>query len=176
MTHVFIDKADVSIFYGLALVLFTDIFLGSIAMGLYSNPENAQWYKSVSSKIKGMPPKILFPIVWITLYIGIFIGMFLYYRNETFPNSGYMIDTITLIFVPNIMLIKTWGFMFFALRKTTIALVTTILILILSTIMTVLFGVWELWGPFVPFLLLSLWSCYALYLVAMWVHVEKNYL
>ena len=65
------------------------------------------------------------------------------------------------------------AFIFFSLRRTTISLVMIVFIIVLSVIMTVLFGVHELWGSFVPFLLLSLWCCYALYLNAAWVYVEK---
>lgn len=173
MTVIFQDKGDVAIFFGLGLMMFTELFYGVIQMNLYNNPENREWYNTISRKIKGMPRRIVFPIVWTALYIGIWIAMFLYYRNEAFPNAGYMIDTITLLFIANVLLIKTWAFIFFSLRRTTISLVMIVFIIVLSVIMTVLFGVHELWGSFVPFLLLSLWCCYALYLNAAWVYVEK---
>lgn len=173
MTVIFQDLAEVAIFFGLMLMTFTEIFFGKIPMGLYGNQRNRDWYDTISYKIRGMPPRVVFPIVWTALYLGIVIGMFLYYRGETFPNGGYMIDTITLLFLANIMLIKIWPFVFFALRMTVYSLAMIAFIIVLSLIMTVLFGVHEMWGSFVPFLLLTLWCCYALYLNAMWVYIEK---
>lgn len=173
MTVIFNDKGDVAIFFGLGLMMFTELFYGVIQMNLYNNPENRDWYRSIAKKIKGMPPRILFPIVWTLLYIGIWIAMFLYYRDEAYPNGGYMIDTITLLFLANVLLIKMWTFIFFSLKRTTVSLCMIVFIIVLSVIMTILFAVHELWGSFVPFLLLSLWCCYALYLNAAWVYIEK---
>lgn len=173
MTVIFNDLAEVAIFFGLMLMTFTEVFFGRISMALYNNPSNRDWYDTISYKIRGMPPRFLFPIVWTLLYSGIVIGMFLYYRGETFPNSGYMIDTITLLFLTNIMLLKIWPFVFFKLRKTIYSLAMIVFIVVLSLIMTVLFGVHEMWGSFVPFLVLTLWCCYALYLNATWVYIEK---
>ncbi len=176
MSHIFPEKADVAIFFSLCLMMFTELFFGQITMNMYNNDSNREWYAAISSKIVGMPRRIVFPIVWTILYIGTLVGMFLYYRNETFPNNGYMIDTITLIFGTNVILIKMWPFIFFKLRQTTLALISIIAIIICSFVMTVLFGVWGLWAPFVPFLLLTLWCCYALYLNATWIYVESYYL
>ena len=176
MSYIFIDKADVSIFFGLSLMMFTELFYGVIQMNLYSNPENREWYATVSKQIKGFPPRIVFPIVWTTLYIIILISMFMYYRGETFPNNGYMIDSITLIFVTNVLLIKLWPFFFFQLRKTTISLIMTIAILVCSGVMAILFGIHELWVQFTVFLILTLWCCFALYLNSAWLYVEKYHL
>lgn len=174
MSHIFNDKGDVGIFFGLCIMMFTGLFYGVISMNLYDNPENRDWYLSVSRMIKGMPKKIAFPIVWTILYLAIVIGMFLYYRGETFPNSDYMIDTITLIFITNVMCIKLWPFVFFQLRKTVVALIMIVAIIVFSTIMSILFAIHDCWGSFVPFVCLTLWCLYALYINAMWIHIENH--
>lgn len=171
MAVVFEDKSDIPIFFSLVIMIFTSVFLGTIQSINYKN--NREWYLSISKKIPGMAPSILFPVIWTILYILMSIGLFMFYRNIPFPNTGYVIDTITFLTVFNLMANKMWTYVFFHLKRTILSLIMIIFIFITALIMDVLFGIYTQYismGCFIPYII---WCLYAIYLNAMWIYVEK---
>lgn len=176
MTYLFNDKGDVALFFALVLMYFTDFFCGVIQLNIYRETKNNKWYSTISEKIIGMPPRWVFPVVWTFFFITIPLSLYVYYRNEGFPNNGYMIDTITLLFLASTLLVKTWTFVFFSARKTVIALVMIILIFVINFIMGVLFALHEEIFAAVIHFLLTIWCLVALYLNATWLYIEKNLL
>jgi benzodiazapine receptor len=172
---IFNDKADVAIFLLLPLMLFTELFSGTLQVAQYRN--NKDWYDNIANRIIGMPPSWLFPVAWSIIYILIWIALFLFYRDTDFATGNfpqYAVDTITILVVLNLVVNKMWSFVFFIARRASIALAMTLLLIASNVAIVVIFAVnnrlpeWILWLPY------TIWCFYALYLNAMWVYIENS--
>lgn len=172
--YLFNDKADVAIFFGIGLMYFTELFYGVIRVEGYNNKANKNWYDTIAEKIRGMPPTWLYPIVWTCLFLLIWFGTYDYYRGESYPNSTYLIDTITVLFLVNTLLIKMWSYVFFTLRQTIVSCIMIFLIWSISLTISVLFGINSVIFGCVSYALLTAWCTYAFYLNIMWIIVEKS--
>ena len=162
-------------------MFFTDLFCGMLQVNMYKDAKNRKWYDSIAEKIWGMPPRIVFPIVWTFFFIVIPLSMFFYYRDEVYPNTGYRIDTITLLFLTNTLLLKTWTFVFFSLRQTIVSMVMIVLIWLISIVMAAIFSAnavdYKDYAPIfaaVVHFLLFIWCTYAGRLNIAWLIVERE--
>lgn len=114
-----------------AVVVFIVAFLGSLFTG---TSVGSEWYKSIAPALT--PPNFVFPIVWTTLFILIFISLYLALTNA---NQLREKSIIILVFAINFVLNVLWSFLFFGLRSPIsafvdlIALWFSILALILIT-------------------------------------------
>lgn len=173
---IFIDKADVSMFFILVVMMFTDIFVGRFNYAYYNTDHyNREWYTRISRRIYGMPPTYIFPIVWTLIYIMLIISLFIYYRNQTFPNTvSYAIDTISILFVLNIMANKMYTYFFFKLKKTIIAMFDILFIILTGLVIVIIFAINSKWVEFGLFLPYIIWSTYALYLNIAWIYYERT--
>ena len=167
---VFNDRSDVGIFFALVLMTFTEIFVGVINTNRFTR--NKEWYNAISIQIKGMPPPFLFPVIWSCIYILIVASIYTFYRNALFPNTGYLIDTVTILFVLNILSNKFWVYVFFDARKTLGALLLVVFIVCSNIVIVILFGINNLWVEFGTFLPYVLWCFYAMYINIMWLYIE----
>lgn len=169
---IFHDKSDVAIFFILAVILFTPLFVGNIQT--YINKDNEEWYNKISKRIKLMPPSIVFPIMWTIIYILIFIAMFMFFRKQNFPtDQGYVIDTVSVLFIFNIMANKIWSYVFFHRKETLNALLLTLFIIITAVVINIMFALSGKWIEFSLFLCYILWCCFALYINSVWLYIEK---
>ena len=100
------------------------------------------------------------------------IGMFLYYRNEVFPNTGYAIDTISTLFVLNIMTNKFTPYIFFQLKQTTLSLLMILFVIGSGIAIAVIFAINDKWVEFTLFLFYITWCCFLLYINSAWLYVE----
>jgi len=157
-------------------MLFTDFFAGTIQMYQYGYFIRYTGYNGIANKIKGMPPKWLFSIIWIIIYIFLLISLFVYYRNVVFPdNTGYAIDTITIIITSNILSSKIWSYYFFYNKNTIMSILLILLVIISSIIIIIIFGInsnWVSFGTFIPYIL---WSIYLLYINSSWIYYQREY-
>jgi translocator protein len=173
MSNVFNTLSDVTTLFILTVIVFTQIFYGSFQMDYYE--KNSKWYDRIAKKIIGMPPSWVFPIAWTIIYCLIVISLFIFYRNVDFSPSSrnYLIDAVSFLFLFNIMINKMWTYVFFQMKKTMIALIMIIVMIITGLSIIVLFGLNGKWVEFGTFLPYVLWCFYACYLNSAWVYYEK---
>lgn len=170
----FPHRSDVAVFFSLILFWIGAIIVGFITMPAYTG-KNREWYDRISTQIRGMPPRWLFPILWTILYILIVISLFIFYHDSypTGTSQGYAIDAVTMLFAFNMLSNISWAYVFFAARRSGIALAMILFILASGIAILSIMGVnayWPSFGCFLPYLL---WCCYAVYLNAAWVHFDE---
>lgn len=171
MGTVFASEADVAVFFVLGVILFADVFAGVDQSNQYA--KNRYWYEAISRRIRGMPPPWLFGVAWYILYALLWASFFVFYRNTNFATvPDYLTTWVTLLFVFNMMANKSWSVVFFQRRQTLFALLLIVFIILTAVAILGLLGVNSLWVSFGLFVCYPLWCCYALYLNAMWYHVE----
>jgi benzodiazapine receptor len=169
--HVFRSVGEVSLFFVLSVMIFTEILTGIVNMECYR--ANRIRYRETARKIRFMPRPYLFSIVWTLLYVLIFVAAFLFYRDSFGPgNSDYLVDTVTFLLWFNLIANKMWSPVFFQLRKPRWALLLVAVVFSTALAIEVIFGVNGKWTEFGLFFLYPLWSLFALYLNAAWVARE----
>lgn len=171
---IFVTKSDVAMFFILIVMLFTEVFIGRLlSYTLYLR--NREWYDKIARHIKGIPNPSIFAFVWVIIYILLVISMFIYYRNEVFPNiQGYAIDTISILFILNIMVNKSYTYILFESKKTVLACLFILFIIVSGIVIIIIFGInnkWVEFGLFVPYVI---WSIYALYLNISFIYYENK--
>lgn len=180
MVYLFNDKGDVAIFFSLITMLFAEVFAGIVHSSV--DDKNSEWYDYVSKRIRFMPPRYVFPIAWTLIFTFISIGMFLFYRNETYPNTGYVVDSVTILLVMNLMVTKLWTYVFFQLKKTAVALAMIAFIIVTGVTIVGILSARSLdpapahgiWPEPVIFACYMLWCAYAFYINYSWWSLEKQ--
>jgi tryptophan-rich sensory protein len=92
----------------------------------------SEWYKCVESKIRITPPAYVFPIVWTTLYVLIWIA----FARALIP-PGKENHLLISLFLVNLLFNILWCYVYFGLRK--LALAIPVLFMILATAVGILF-------------------------------------
>ena len=175
MGNIFPTKADVGIFYVLSVMLFAEFYAGMLQLDLFR--KNRVWYEAISRRIIAMPPSWLFGVAWTVIYCFIWAAMFVFFRDNDYTTSpSYLIDTVTLLFVFNIMANKMWTYVFFQARQTLYAMLMILFIIVTDVVILAMFGANARWTEFGLFIAYPLWCCYALYLNVMWLYVETHVL
>ena len=145
-----------------AILVVTTSVLGSI----FTNKNTkTPWYLCIKPKLT--PPAIVFPIVWTTLYIMIFVALSRVLANPiTYPNI-----VMVVLFVANLTLNVLWCWAYFSQKKIMLSLVL-ILILVATTIALIFssrdFIVTVLLLPYLA------WLCFATYLNYKTLEKEKE--
>lgn len=136
--------------------------------------DDYSWYKSHVEMIPGYPPRWMFPVVWTILYILMCISFFLFVREIQYT-PGFIMDVCGICITALIILNKMWTIVFFKHRAVRWALAMILVIMALTLVVMGLFGYHgDLWTSFALLIPYILWLCYALYLNAMWIHVEEK--
>lgn len=165
---------DVLVLLVLVLFVFGDYFLGSSMMQtrkLYKS-----WFKEYKDKV-WLPPRWLFPFMWFILYVLIVISFYIFYTNVYNGEPSYVVPTITLLFLFNIIANKLWSPTFIEARMTGLALFLCIVIVATGIAILVIFGInasYVTWAPFGTFIPYVLWCLFALYLNSSILYVEMN--
>jgi len=169
--HIFKTLAEVSSFFVLSVMIFTEVQCGIVNMECYR--ANRVRYRETARKIRFMPRPYLFSIVWLILYMLVFVAMNLFYRDSfSTGNSDYLVDTITFLFWFNLVANKMWSPLFFQLRWPRVALALLCVVVLTGVTMEIIFAVNGKWKEFGLFLLYPLWSIFVLYLNISWVAKE----
>ena len=92
----------------------------------------SEWYKCVESRIRITPPAYVFPIVWTTLYVLIWIAFSRALTASTETNDHILIS----LFLVNLLFNVLWCYVYFGLRK--LALAIPVLLVILGTAVAIL--------------------------------------
>lgn len=90
----------------------------------------SEWYKCVESRIRITPPAYVFPIVWTTLYVLIWIA---FARALTSSTNDHLLISLFLV---NLLFNVLWCYVYFGLRK--LALAIPVLLVILGTAVAIL--------------------------------------
>ena len=180
MVLIFIDKADVAIFFVLVIFTFTEYIVGFVNMNVYRY--HSEWYDAVAPRIKGMLPPLLFSMAWVIMYVLIIISLFAFYRDNAFGsaalrhNPANLTDIITVLFLYNIMAVKFWPYVLFHAQRTVGGLLLMLFVVVTGISILVLFGVNALWVEMFTFLPYTLWILYTLYINSMWLYNELYHL
>lgn len=169
----FIDNiSDVAFFFILTLYLFGDYFMGGSAMSTQRRLYKS-WYKEYKTLV-WLPPRWLFPIAWTIIYLLIEISLYVFYKNVFIGEPVYVVPSITLLFIFNILINKLWSPVFIEMRMTWLAMVMIFAILATGIAMLIIFGLNNYWislGTFLPYML---WCLFALYLNITVFRAEKK--
>lgn len=87
----------------------------------------SEWYKCVESRIRITPPAYVFPIVWTTLYVLIWIAFARALSAFTASTDPLLIS----LFLVNLLFNVLWCYVYFGLQK--LALAIPVLLVILGT-------------------------------------------
>jgi len=141
------------------LLLLGSILLCNLIGGLgsvFTQTGSGSWYQTTLIKPWFVPPNIVFPIVWTTLFIlmGIALWLLILSRNEPEGRTALLLFGIQLIL--NLM----WSYLFFGLQSPLFALVEILaLVGVLIALVTICFRVQRTAGYLlVPYLA---WVCFA---------------
>lgn len=165
---------DVLILFTVVLFIYGDYFFGGNMMGMRKLYKS--WYKEYRKKL-WLPPRWLFPIMWAIMYLLIAISFYVFFRNSYSGEPDYVVPTIALLFLFNILANKQWSPTFIEARMTVMAMVLVIVIVATGIAILVIFGInanYVSWVPFATFLPYLLWCCFALTLNARILYVEMS--
>ena len=167
----FIDNlTEVAIFFGLTLLVFGDYFMGNSQSTMRKYYKS--WFKEYR-ELMWLPPRQLFPIVWIIMYILIEISLYIFYKNVFTGEPAYVVPAITLLFIFNILANKQWSPVFIEMRMTGFALLLILVIIGTGIAMLIIFGLNSKWIEFYTFMPYIIWSTFALYLNARVLQIER---
>lgn len=136
----FIDNNyDALAFSFLTVFIFIDFYVGN-AMTFYEGAYKS-WYAEYET-LTWLPPRRIFPVVWTVLYVLIETGMYAFYKNmyPVEPEQSYVVPTIIVLFLVNMMLNKQWSNVFVVYRWTSVALLMTVLLDATGLVMLIIFG------------------------------------
>ncbi|MCX6712409.1 MAG: tryptophan-rich sensory protein [Candidatus Vogelbacteria bacterium] len=108
-------------------------YLGS----LFTNPSiNSGWYKALP-KPELVPPNIVFPIVWTTLFVLMGVAFYLVWKKSTL-SKPHLSHLAYLLFAAQLILNVWWSILFFYLQRPSWALLEIIVLwfFILFTMLT----------------------------------------
>lgn len=141
------------------LLLLGCVLLCNLVGGLgsvFTKTGPGSWYQTTLIKPWFVPPNIVFPIVWTTLFILMGIALWVLIRNRHEPEG----KTALLLFGIQLILNLLWSYLFFSLQSPFAALVELLtLVGVLIALVTVCFRVQKTAGYLLaPYLA---WVCFA---------------
>lgn len=121
----------------------------------------------------------VFPIVWLILKVLLVASHYFYYEYA-FNFNHWTFVAVTVCTLINVLLMKSWSMLFFGMRRTGMALVTSVLLVITSVLVVIFMGLSEpalgnmFWLPLVLYILYPCWLIVAAIVNAYWYMSERN--
>lgn len=169
---IFPDQASVAMFFVLAIIVYTEYFVGFLPMmEFWRKQTNREWYNRIAIHVFLMPPGIVFGIVWLIAYLILWVGIWYFYRNVFYDvGTGYAADAIGILFIIHIMLNKSWTYVFFYMKQQILALIMLIAMILTLIAIIIILGLAPNWQSFGLILVYLVWLCFALYLSLSWLY------
>jgi len=144
--------------------------------------KDIQWYRSeykfrLPYMLQFSP--VIFPIVWLILKVLLVASHYFYYEyaSDYYYWTFVAVTVCTLI---NVLLMKSWSVLFFGMRRSGMALVTSVLLVITSVLVVIFMGLSQpvsgdmFWLPLVLYVLYPCWLIVAMIVNAYWYASERS--
>lgn len=168
----FIDNAFEALsFVTLTFIVFSDFFVGT-SMAIYDDAYQ-KWYDEYENVV-WLPPRQLFPVVWVALYVLIDTSIYVFFKNmyPVIPEGTYVVPTVVVLFIINMMIAKSWSTVFVVKRYTRVACLMCFLLVGTGVGILVPFGLNQRWIEFGTFIPYVVWCAFAFYLNAQVMRAE----
>lgn len=173
--NVISDKSDVVIRMMLTLYIFSEVYVGILLIDYYKT--HKEWFTRISKRIRLFPPIWMIQIIWAFVYFMLGSSIYLFYKNANDilnNNKDHTVDSVTFLFIVNIMLNKLYPFVFLKMRLVRAALLMITLNILTSVGIAILFalnGKWTEFGTFLPY---PLWASFLFYINLMFVIIKNE--
>lgn len=172
MSFIFNSVADSATLMILIVFCFCDVLSGSVFQLEWSKSE---WYLTRAKRTRIIPPGWVFPLVWTILYVLIVTSLYIFYRSVTMTGAyGHTFDTITILFIVNIVLNKLWSPVFFRMHSPMIAWFFCLGILGTGIAILYYFGANNYGDSCWIFLPYVVWTAFALLLNTVWIFRNRS--
>jgi len=173
MTTVFHDRYDIAIRFVTTLMVFAEVFHSMSKIQYYR--ENIVLFERVSVRIRCMPKVYIIEAAWYIVNFLMTISMFYFYiHSDNVLNIAYVLDVVTIVFLFQMILNKTWLFVFFKLRQTILSCIMIFLVILCATTIILVFGVNKKWLEMSLYLPYLIWNFFFLYLNFAWCIEERH--
>ena len=166
------DLSQVAVFIGVTLVIFGNYFVGSFPTMMHRDLYIA-WFKEYST-LMWLPPLWIFPVVWTVIYVLVEVSMIVFYQNVYTGEDQYVVISITLLFLFNMLANKLWSPTFIEQRMTGAALFLIAAMLGTGIAMLIIFGLNDKWTELGTFLPYMVWCFFAFWLNGRALWVERK--
>ena len=168
---IFGDKGAIAMNFIVTFVIFGEVFVGVLLSDYYKT--HIKWFNYVSRRIRGMPPVWLAQLVWAVVYYLLSYALYLFYSAHDNASTSTL-DTISVLFLVNMLINKLHPFIFLKLRRTSLGLAMTTLVAATGLGMAALLARESMWVEMSLLLPYPLWCLYLFYLNIMWLLVEAS--
>lgn len=154
------------------MVVFGNYFVGNVP-SMQHRELYIAFFKEYGTLV-WLPPLWFFPVIWTVLYVLIEASMIIFYQNVYSGEDQYVVISITLLFLFNMLANKLWSPTFIENRWTGAALALIAVMLGTGIPILIILGLNSKWtelGLFVPYVL---WCAIAFWINARILWVERK--
>lgn len=131
------------------------------------------WYETGRPFVKLSPPRWVFALLLIVVYVIFIAAMFVYVHDKQF-SPGFYFDSVVILSAIVALMHKAWLYVFFKLKRMMWALVISVVIVLALLVCLVLTGLDAEWTTFGLLLFYGLWCLYLVAFSAYWYWYQKE--